>query len=58
MAWSSVQFFRKHVKGWNWLLVAPYRTTSAARTVLRLLRCGKRRAAVAYLHGLWDGVRA
>ncbi len=58
MAWSSVQFFRKHVKGWNWMLVAPYRAMSAARTTLRLLRSGKRPAAVAYLRGLWDGARA
>jgi hypothetical protein len=53
---SSVQFFRKHVRGLCWLIVVPYRTGSAVKTVLRLLSRGKWEAARAYLRGLWDGL--
>lgn len=52
---SSVEFFRKHVHGLRWLIVAPYRTGSAVKTTLRLLSQGKWEAARAYLRGLWDG---
>ncbi len=57
MARSSVQFFAKHVRGWRWLIVAPYRAASAARTIVRLLAHRRPRAARAYLRGLLDGVR-
>lgn len=52
---SSVQFFRKHVHGLRWLVVAPYRVGSAVKTVLRLLSQGRREGAWAYIRGLWDG---
>lgn len=52
---SSVQFFRKHVHGLRWLIVAPYRVGSAVKTMIRLLSRGRWRAAWAYLRGLWDG---
>ncbi len=57
MALSSVLFFKKHVRGGRWLVVAPYRTASAIKTVLRLLANGRREAARAYLRGLSDGVK-
>jgi len=56
MALSSVLFFRKHVKGWRWFIVVPYRIGCAVKTVIRLLVAGKPRSADAYLHGLQDGV--
>lgn len=52
---SSVQFFRKHVHGLRWCVVAPYRMGSALKTTLRLLSKGRWEAARAYLWGLWDG---
>jgi len=55
MARASVQFFRKHVHGLRWLIVAPYRAGSAVKTVIRLVSRGRREAAQAYLRGLWDG---
>jgi hypothetical protein len=45
------------VRGWRWLIVAPYRAASAARTLLRLLLRRRTPAAHAYASGLWDGVR-
>jgi len=57
MARSSVQFFAKHVRGWRWLIVVPYRAGSAARTIMRLLAHRRPGAAWAYLRGLRDGVR-
>lgn len=57
MALSSVQFFRKHVRGWRWLVVGPYRAGSAARTLARLLRHRRWAAARAYGRGLRDGAR-
>lgn len=56
MARASVQFFRKHVSGWRWLIVVPYRTGSAIKTTLRLLLRGRRDSARAYLRGLWHGL--
>jgi GT2 family glycosyltransferase len=57
MARNSVRYFRKHVHGARWLAVIPWRTGSAAKTVIRLLKHGRGEAARAYLHGLWDGLR-
>jgi GT2 family glycosyltransferase len=57
MALSSVLFFRKHVRNWRWLIVGPYRTGSAIKTVMRLLTARRSRAAWAYLRGLYDGLR-
>jgi GT2 family glycosyltransferase len=56
MGLSSVLFFRKHVGGARWLIVAPYRTGSAIKTLVRLLAGGRTQSAQAYLRGLWDGV--
>jgi GT2 family glycosyltransferase len=58
MALSSVQFFKKHIRGWPWAVVIPYRAASTGRTLLRLLTRGRHAAAGAYLRGLWDGVRS
>lgn len=53
---SSVQFFRKHARLWQLPAIIPYRTASAARTLLRLLRRRRPAAARAYLRGLWAGL--
>jgi GT2 family glycosyltransferase len=58
MALSSLLFFKKHVRGWRWLWVGPYRAASAIKTVARLVAGGRGAAARAYLRGLWEGVRA
>lgn len=57
MGRGSVIFFAKHVRGWRWLIVVPYRMGSAVKMVLRL--AGQRRWAsiTAYLRGLRDGLR-
>jgi GT2 family glycosyltransferase len=56
MALSSTRFFKKHTRGWRWLLVAPYRGASALKTVIRLLATGRPASAQAYLRGLRDGL--
>lgn len=58
MARNSVRFFRKHVAGWRWLIVVPYRTGSAVKTTARLLSHGRVRSAFAYWRGLWHGLCA
>jgi GT2 family glycosyltransferase len=57
MARNSVRFFRKHVRGWRWLVVVPYRLGSAIKTTLRLLARGRRQSAAAYWRGLRDGLK-
>jgi GT2 family glycosyltransferase len=57
MGRSSVLYFRKHVRGWRWAIVAPYRLASALRTTARLLLQRKPSTAAAYLRGLRDGLR-
>lgn len=57
MARSSMQYFRKHARPWQWLAIGPYRAGSAVRTLWRLLRRGRPQAAGAYLRGLRDGLR-
>jgi GT2 family glycosyltransferase len=57
MARSSVTFFRKHVRGPRWFVVAPYRIGSAFKTVVRLCLKGRGASARAYLRGLRDGLR-
>ena len=54
MARSSVLFFRKHVYGWQWAVVGPFRLGSAVKTTLRLLWRRRTAAIVAY----WSGLRA
>lgn len=57
MARSSVIFFRKHARGLRWLAIVPFRTLSALRTTLRLLRSKNSVAARAYWRGLRDGIQ-
>jgi GT2 family glycosyltransferase len=57
MARNSVRFFRKHVRGWRWWIVIPYRLGSALKITLRLLWRGRRAALVAYWRGLRDGLK-
>jgi len=56
MGRSSVLFFRKHVRGWRWCFVVPWRLGSALKTTFRLGMAGQSRAVRAYLRGLWDGL--
>ena len=56
MAYSSVHFFRKHVKNWRWLIIIPYRTASAMKTVWQLFSQGRKKAMWAYIRGLRDGI--
>jgi len=57
MALASIQFFKKNVRSWRWLIVAPWRAASACKTVLRLAKLGYWPSARAYLHGLWSGLQ-
>ena len=57
MARSSVLFFRKHVRGWRWLIVGPYRMGSAVKWVIRLALRRRWASVGAYLRGLSDGWR-
>ena len=56
MARNSVRFFRKHIRGWRWLAVIPYRVGSAVKTVARLMFRRRYRAAFSYLQGLYHGL--
>jgi GT2 family glycosyltransferase len=58
MGRSSVQYFRKHARLWQWPLIGLYRTGSAVRTLWRLVRRRRLNAATAYLRGLRDGLLA
>lgn len=57
MARNSVRYFRKHVRGWRWLIVGPYRLGSALKTTLRLARARRGDSIRAYWRGLRDGWR-
>jgi GT2 family glycosyltransferase len=57
MARNSVRFFRKHIRGWRWLIVAPYRFGSALKTVGRLLLHGNTESALSYIRGIMDGLK-
>ncbi len=57
MGRGSVIFFAKHVRGWRWLIVIPYRIGSALKTVLRLAWQRRWDSIIAYLCGLCDGLR-
>jgi GT2 family glycosyltransferase len=52
MGRSSILFFQKHVRGWRWLAVVPWRLASTLKTTLRLLLIGRPRSAWAYLAGV------
>jgi GT2 family glycosyltransferase len=56
MARNSVRFFRKHIRGWRWLIIVPYRAGSAILWTLRLLRRGRFRSILAHWRGLFDGL--
>jgi GT2 family glycosyltransferase len=56
MARNSVRFFRKHIRGWRWLAVVPYRGGSAVKTIARLVSRRRYRAALSYLQGLYHGL--
>jgi GT2 family glycosyltransferase len=57
MAKGSVLFFRKHVHGWRWFIIVPFRLGSACKTTIRLLRYRKMVAARAYWRGLFKGIQ-
>ncbi len=57
MGRGSVIFFSKHVRGWRWLIVIPYRVGSALKTFMRLAWHGRWASVVAYFRGLYDGIR-
>lgn len=56
MAQHSIRFFRKHVRGWRWLIVVPWRLGSAVKTTWRLLRSRRYPSLVAHWRGLRDGL--
>ena len=56
MAKGSVLFFRKHVHGWRWFIVVPFRLGSAVKTTIRLLWHGRESAMIAYWRGLYAGL--
>jgi GT2 family glycosyltransferase len=56
MGRSSVRFFRKHARPWQWPFIIPYRVGSAIKTLLRLARHRRLDAAMGYLRGLRDGL--
>lgn len=56
MARSSVIYFAKNAAWWQWPIILFWRTGSAVRTTLRLLRHQKREALGNYWKGLRDGV--
>lgn len=58
MGRSSVLFFRKHARGWQWCVIIPWRIGSALKTTLRLVRAGRWSAARAYLQGVREGIFA
>jgi len=55
MARNSVLFFHKHVRGWRWLFVGPYRLGSAVKWLVRLSLARRWTSTRAYLRGLRDG---
>jgi GT2 family glycosyltransferase len=57
MARSSLLYFRKHARSWQWPLIGFWRLGSAVRTSWRLGRRGRWAALRAYWRGLRDGWR-
>ncbi len=55
MARSSVSFFSKHISGFRWFIVIPFRIGSAIRTTFALLINKQPKALKAYFSGLWQG---
>ncbi len=56
MARSSIRYFRKHIRGWAWLAVIPWRLGSAIKTSLRLIGMRKWKSLQAFWRGLRDGL--
>ncbi len=57
MSRNSVFFFRKHVRGWRWLIVFPYRLGSAVKITIRLAIARRFASVAAHWRGLRDGFR-
>ena len=57
MARSSVRFFRKNARVWQWLFIIPYRTASGIKTILRLAWHQRWDSIWSYLRGLYHGMR-
>jgi GT2 family glycosyltransferase len=57
MARSSTRYFAKNARLWQAPVILFWRSGSAARTTLRLLRAGRRDSLSAYWRGLRDGLR-
>ncbi|MFW6097167.1 MAG: glycosyltransferase family 2 protein [Chloroflexota bacterium] len=57
MARSGVLYFRKHAHFWQWPIILFWRTGSATRTTMRLLRKRRMDSLKAYWRGLWHGIR-
>lgn len=57
MARSSVLFFAKYARGWQWPVIVFWRLGSAVRTTWRLWRLQRSEALKAYWRGLWHGLR-
>lgn len=58
MGRASVQYFRKHARGVQWLAIVPYRLGSALKLSWRLARRGRFAAILSYWRGMWHGLRA
>lgn len=56
MAKGSVLFFRKHVHGWRWFIIVPFRLGSAIKATMRLLSRCRASATIAYWRGLYAGL--
>lgn len=57
MARSSILFFAKHIRGWRWLFVIPFRLGSAILISIRLVSQSKFSSLGPYWRGLHDGIR-
>ena len=55
MAYSSIHYFQKHIRGFAWIVVIPWRFGSAIKTSLRLIFRGQYTALKLYWKGLRDG---
>ncbi|UCG25242.1 MAG: hypothetical protein JSW55_04375, partial [Chloroflexota bacterium] len=58
MARSSVLYFYKNARMWQWPVIIVWRTLSAMRTSLRLLTKWRLDSLSAYWRGLRDGIAA
>ncbi|MFT5195325.1 MAG: GT2 family glycosyltransferase [Cellvibrionaceae bacterium] len=57
MARSSTIYFSKNAKVWQWPIIFFWRSGSAIRTSIRLLKGRRHKALCSYWRGLKDGVR-